>query len=124
MEECPTCEFPLKEMGLRECPKCDYSGGYAPTKKQIQHGVLEVDIAHNGETWDQAKQKLDRAIDDALYYNHAGLKIVHGWGSRTGGYAVIGPRAQSYLRHVAEQHGGRFAVDRNTDGASIVWFNR
>ena len=122
MEECPKCEFPLAAMGLATCPKCDYSGG--GVTRSARNGVLEVDIAHSGETWEVAKAKLDRAIDDALYYNHSGLKIVHGWGAQSGGQSVIAPRAKAYLRHVAEEMGGRYAVDRNTEGASILWFNR
>lgn len=122
MEDCPRCEFPLQAMGLRECPKCGYAGALR-AGKGTQQGVLEVDIAHSGESWEMAKKKLDQALDDALYYNHAGLKVIHGWGSSSGGEAVIGPRAQSYLRHYAEVYGGRFTTDRHTPGASLIWFN-
>ena len=125
MDECPQCEFPIKTMGLTECPKCDYSESENFIKNRTSNlGILEVDIAHSGETWEQAKVKLDKAIDDTLYYGHSGLKVIHGWGSTTGGVAVIGPRAQSYLQHIAEQHGGRFTKDHNTSGASLIWFNR
>ncbi len=111
-------------MGVETCPKCDHAAINSASIKQSLNGTLEVDIAHNGETWERAKEKLDRAIDDALYYRYSGLKVIHGWGSQSGGQAVIGPRAKSYLRHIAEQNGGRFAVDRNTQGVSLVWFNK
>lgn len=108
-------------MELSACPKCDYD---SRPRRQVKLGVLEVDIAHTGETWEQAKAKIDRAFDDALYDRHAGLKIIHGYGSRTGS-SVIGPRAKSYLRHLAEETAGaRFTPDRHTQGASIIWLNR
>lgn len=85
-------------------------------------GVLEVDVAHAGESWEEARLKIERALDQALHWGHKGLKIVHGRGASTG-RAVIAPRAISYLRHLAEQHDGRFARDRHNPGASIIWLN-
>lgn len=101
------------------CPKCDH---VAPSR-QTKQGVLTVDIAHRGETWEIAKEKLQRAFDDALYYDHSCLKVIHGYGSKTGS-SVIAPLAKSYLKHLAEVHGGRFVPDRHTTGASLVWLNR
>ncbi|MEN8694954.1 MAG: hypothetical protein ACN4GG_00575 [Akkermansiaceae bacterium] len=121
MRECVDCGFPLEAMELSACPKCDHDLG---PRRVVELGILEVDIAHAGETWEQAKDKIDRAFDDAIYYRHAGLKIIHGYGSRTG-ISVIGPRARSYMRHLVEKtEGARFASDRHTEGASIIWLNR
>lgn len=85
--------------------------------------MLTVDIAHNGETWEVAREKLQRALEDAVHYDHSCLKVIHGYGSQ-GREAVIGPMAQRYLKHWAESHGGRFVGDRHTQGASLVWLNR
>lgn len=118
---CNECGFPLEAMGLSICPKCDHDAGRGRFTDQ---GILEVDVAHAGETWEEAKAKIDRAFDDALYYRHAALKVIHGYGA-TSGRSVIGPRAKSYLRHLADEtEGARFAGDRRTEGASIVWLNR
>ena len=119
MRECSGCGFPLEAMGLSECPKCD---DYAPISRNTQ-GTLEIDIAHAGETWEQAKAKIDRALNDALYYNHKALKVIHGYGS-SGGKGIIGSQARPYLRMLAERYEGRFATDRNTPGASLIWLNR
>lgn len=99
VRECVECGFPLEAMGVDDCPKCDH--GSSP-RRIAEQGILEVDIAHAGETWEEAKSKIDRAFDDALYYRHSALKVIHGYGS-TSGRSVIGPRAKSYLRHLAEE---------------------
>jgi len=72
---------------MNHCPKCD-----GPASREIREGVLEVDVAHAGETWEQAREKIVKALDQAIHYRHAGLKIVHGYGS-TSGHSIIGPRA-------------------------------
>ncbi|MEO0415246.1 MAG: hypothetical protein AAF226_09875, partial [Verrucomicrobiota bacterium] len=122
MEECDGCGFPIAAMGLQECPKCDYSSGASADQSEL--GVLEIDIAHSGESWEMAKEKMERALDKAMFHRHAGLKVIHGYGSTTGGHSVIGPRAIAYLRRLAEVHGGRYARDRYTPGASLIWLNR
>jgi len=119
MRECSGCGFPVEAMGVTVCPKCDY---VAP-RRSTHQGVLTVDIAHNGESWERALEALKRALDDAIHYDHSCLKVIHGYGS--GGRAsVIGPLAQRYLKHWAEVNGGRFVGDRHTRGASLVWLNQ
>ena len=118
MRLCPECDFPIDHFRMNHCPKCD-----GPASREIREGVLEVDVAHAGETWEQAREKIVKALDQAIHYRHAGLKIVHGYGS-TSGHSIIGPRATAFLRHLAEELGGRYARDRNNRGASIIWLNR
>ncbi|MEO0415502.1 MAG: hypothetical protein AAF226_11180 [Verrucomicrobiota bacterium] len=123
MEECLGCGFPLAAMGVADCPKCDHSV-VTMRADGLRNGILEVDIAHGGETWEQAKEKMERAFDRALFNRHSALKVVHGYGSTTGGHSVIAPRAIAYLRYMATYHGGRYARDRANPGASLVWLNR
>ena len=120
MKECIGCGFPLAAMNLSECPKCDYH----PTTTTQYIGILEVDIAHSGETWEVAKQKIEDSMNKALYYNHRGLKIIHGYGTRTNGKSIIAPRAKAYLQHLAERYGGRYVSDKHNNGVSIVWLNK
>lgn len=103
---------------MRQCPKCD---GFAPG--EVRKGILEVDVAHAGETWEQSREKILDALDQALAGGFRGLKIVHGYGS-TSGQSVIGPRATAYLRHLAGEVDGRYAADRRNRGASVLWLNR
>lgn len=100
------------------CPKCD-----GVTAGRIGRGILEVDVAHSGETWEEAREKILSAFDQAREGGYRGLKIIHGYGSTTG-QAVIAPRATAYLRHLAEQVEGRYTGDRRNQGASVLWFSR
>lgn len=118
MPECPNCGFPIDPERDARCPKCE---GTLRTGSAGQ--LLEVDVAHAGETWEEAAEKIEKAVDQALRWGHRGVKIVHGHGSLTG-RSVIAPRAIALLRHLADTTGGRFAKDRHNPGASILWLNR
>lgn len=118
MRVCRGCQFPLDSFGLEHCPKCD-----STATREVRRGIFEVDIAHRGETWEDAREKIQRALDRALFDGYAALKIVHGYGSLSG-ESIIAPRARAYLRHLAEEIGGRFVGDRHNTGASLIWLNR
>jgi len=100
------------------CPKCDY-----PLRGLRLKGLLEVDVVHSGEDWHRARTKIEKAVDDALYEGHSGVKIIHGYGS-TSGRSALGPRTISLMRSLAERTDGRFTGDRNNPGAHLIWFNR
>lgn len=85
--------------------------------------MLEVDVVHAGESWMQAKEKIERALDHANFRRHKGLKIIHGYGSLSGS-SVIAPQAIAYMRHLAEAQEVRFSKDQHNPGASIIWLNR
>jgi hypothetical protein len=89
----------------------------------MRGSLLEVDVAHAGESWQEAHATIIRALNDAINNNYKGLKIIHGYGSLTG-EAVIGPRAIALMRHLAEEEGGRFVKDQNNPGSSLIWLNR
>lgn len=118
MPDCPHCGFPLDPSRHSNCPKCD-----SAIQALGSAGVLEVDVCHAGETWEEAARKIEQAIDRGVHWGYRGVKIVHGHGASTG-RAVIAPRAVALMRHLAEMAGGRFAKDRSNPGASIVWLNR
>lgn len=88
-----------------------------------RNAMYEVDVAHNGETWELAQQKIIHALDQAVFGHFKGLKVIHGYGSLSGN-SVIAPRAISLMRHLAEQYDGRFAKDQKNPGASIIWLNK
>ena len=103
--------------GTTICPKCD-----ARVHAQLVDEVLVVDVAHRGETWNEAELAIHRAIDRAIQGRYRGLKIIHGYGSGTGGDGVIGRRAKAVLRQWARQHQARYASDRRNPGASLLYF--
>jgi hypothetical protein len=118
MIECPYCEFPLDPARSCACPKCGEN-----VRGVISRGLLEVDVAHAGETWEVAREKIIRAMDQALLHGHGGLKIIHGWGASTG-RSVLSGLAVALMRGLAQRHGGRLAPDRQNPGAHILWLNR
>ena len=115
--ECPSCGFPLDPDRQVECPKCGTS-----IRAGSLFGLLEVDVAHSGESWEGARQKIEQAVDRAIHRGHAGVKIIHGHGAATG-RAIIAPRAVALMKQLAAQTGGTFTKDRHNQGAHLIWFN-
>ena len=116
--ECPNCGFPVEEIRGGTCPKCEtvFRGqGVLP--------VLEVDVVHEGETWYDASEKIERAVYRAIAQGHKGVKIVHGYGAFRG-VSIIRPRAIALMKQLAEKTGGVLAPDRGNPGAHLIWFNR
>ena len=118
MPECPHCGYPANPAEQGECPKCS-----ADLRHAIFRGVFEVDIVHQGETWEQAREKLLRALDYALLHGHKGLKVIHGHGANSG-RAVIANHARALMKAQARRYGGRMANDIGNPGASLLWLNR
>lgn len=121
MLECYRCGFPSHVGNGDSCAKC---GEPFRNRRTATQGLLEIDIAHAGQTWEVAKRMIDSAIDDGLFHGHSGVKIIHGYGSTNGGTSIIGPKAKGYMRHLADEVGGKFTPDRNNPGCSLIWFNR
>lgn len=118
MNTCKHCGFPFDMWSTPVCPKCQTDGDVEGFRQ-----VLEIDVAHAGETWEQAREAIMRGLDQAIYERHKGLRVIHGYGSLTGA-AVIAPRAISLMRHLAEQNDARFTRDQKNEGVSIIWLNR
>jgi DNA-nicking Smr family endonuclease len=89
----------------------------------IFQGLLEVDVAHSGETWDVAREKIIRAVNQAMLHGHSGVKIIHGWGASTG-RSVLSGLAVTLLRGFAQRYGGRLSPDKHNPGAHVLWLNR
>ena len=113
--ECRQCGMEI-DSG-QSCPKCDL-----PAEKQKLDELYTIDVAHNGETADQAEAKIMAALDTCLFEHYKGLKVIHGRGSHRGS-GVIKARATRLMRYLAEKHGGTYALDKRTEGASLIYFN-
>lgn len=114
--ECPSCGFPVERGRDTTCRKCN-----APIREQSLLGLLEVDVVHSGESWETARAKIEAAVDQAIHWGHAGVKIIHGYGASTG-RSIIAPRAISLMRALADRTGGTFTRDRQNPGAHLIWF--
>ena len=112
---CPNCEFPVNPGRLTVCPKC----GESLRDRSLQ-GVLEVDVAHSGETWEVAREKILRAVDRGVMNGHRGVKIIHGYGAGNG-RGVIRTHAVPLLRSLAVKVGGRLSPDKHNPGAHVLW---
>jgi len=117
LKECPNCGIDF-DLDTRSCPKCEL-----PVTEFFQDRLIIVDVAHHGEDWEIAREKIEKAIDEALYLNVKGLKIIHGRGSKHGHTRIIALNTRSLLKSVAKQHGAKLVSDKHTDGAHILYFN-
>ena len=118
MPECSTCGNPLNFASCVECPKCGRS-----LRTFHDQPLLEADVAHSGESWEEARQKIVKAVDRGLFGRHKGVKIIHGHGRSTG-RSLMYSKAIDLLRDLARRTGGRLAQDNVNPGAHILWFNR
>ena len=57
--ECPNCGNPVALRRYAKCAKCD-------TPVHLFRRLLVVNIAHTGERWEEAREKIAKAIDRAL----------------------------------------------------------
>ena len=116
MTSCRTCGNPLSLANRSECAKCgDRNYRYQP--------LLVVDVAHSGGRWEEANQKIVKAVDQGLSESHKGVKIIHGHGRSTG-RSIIRKKAIDLLRELECQTRGRVTQDNGNPGAHILWFNR
>ena len=113
--ECRQCGMELDHW--QDCPKCDL-----PADQQNLDRLFVIDVAHNGESADQAETKIIAAVDTCLYEHYKGIKVIHGRGSHRGS-GIIRARATRLMRHLAEKHGGKYRPDRENEGASLILFN-
>ena len=114
---CPNCEMPVQPHRDGECPKCG-----EPIRDKTLQGLLEVDVAHAGETWDEAREKIIKAVDHGIQYGHSGVKIIHGYGASSGS-SVIRDHTVTLMKSLAVKTGGKLAVDRSNPGAHILWLD-
>ena len=106
--ECGQCGIPLDSV-VKECPKCGQKRAVRQDGKQI----LEVDVAHAGETVERAITKLNQAASEALAGAYQGLKVVHGHGSEHNHTHRIKEAVQKRLTALQNKYGGRLIHDGN-----------
>ena len=104
-----TCGAPLSA-AASHCFKCDRPVALG------RQGVIEVDVAHDGQRTAEAVQQAEDALAEATRTLAAGVRIVHGRGERIS--MAIQGRIRSWIAdgRVARQH----PVSGNP-GATMVW---
>lgn len=117
--ECRNCGFRPPNRTEDVCRKCD-----TPFRGEIVDDLYVVDVAHDGETVDEAIGKTTRAVSDALLLSFKGVKIIHGYGSGKGYPARISAAVRPLLEQLARDHSADLVQDRHTRGAQILYFQR
>ena len=115
------CSFCGKPLGINDKKTCPVCGN--EILRYHLNGTYEIDVAHDNETWLDAKEKIDKGINHVLKNNIARLRIIHGWGSGDGHTNVIKNKAILYLREQAMALGAKYLTDKNNKGASFLDFN-
>ncbi len=97
------------------CPKCE-----TDLRARLTKQIHVVDVAHQGESWDQAERKIHDACNVALFGGYRGLKVIHGHGD---GRGIIRSKAVPLMKALAKRYGGRFADDQQNPGAHLIYFD-
>lgn len=92
---CPYCETPQRPVA--SSPSSARPGQSAPPPCQT------VDIESGLPTVDEALAKFDRALFLAQQRGTPLLRVIHGWGSSTGGASQIRPAIRRHLAALAER---------------------
>ena len=100
------------------CPKCDTA-----VREVFLNDLYVVDVAHSGETWEVAKDKIEAACSAAIFGRHKGVRVIHGYGSSRGHTSEIKKRAIPFLNRMARRYGGKVVPDRRNPGAHLLYFN-
>lgn len=112
--ECGQCGIPLDTLA-KECPKC----GEKRAVRQDRKKILEVDVAHAGETVEKALAKLNQAASEAFSGAYMGLRVVHGYGSGHNHTHLIKEEVRKRLLALQERYGGKLIQDGNP--GAIQW---
>ena len=105
---------PVKDV---ECPKCGEQ-----IRERASCNLHEKDVAHNGETCEEAIEKTKKAIDYALLWRCRGVKIIHGKGGRGG--MSIASNVIPLMKMLSRKNDWRCVQDRDNCGAHIIWFHK
>ncbi len=112
--ECPNCGCDVDRKDRGQCPKCRF--------KVHEFEFLEVDIAHNGERWLEARDKILTALGQAFFFGFEGLKLIHGYGSRPGHTSSIRCKTLDFLKWIENQYSATVRADHSNPGVHFVLF--
>ena len=107
MKVCETCGEPIAA-AARTCPYCGTAQAAGPAPRRDAPDIESLDIERGLPTVDEALARLDRLFAAALARGTPLLRVVHGYGSKTGGNAPI--------RHAARVRMGRWLAEGRIRG--------
>ena len=111
-EYCPRCDCDLDDLWD------DYYDNLPINRLYI------ADVAHDGESLEEAKYKVEKAVEIAKFYNYKGVKIIHGYGSKRGHSHIIHDNIVPFLRQLSNRYNIKLTADKQTKGAHIIFLKR
>jgi len=113
----PFCGIPV-DPADQTCPKCDTSLHDVFSKQ-----YLEIDVAHAGQTREDARLQIEEGLNAALLHRYRGLRVIHGFGGSNRNRGVIAREARYLMQRIAERKGYGFRPDGENPGAHIIDFD-
>ena len=114
--DCNICGFLLSKYD-KICPKCETA--ISSIIQKNEH--YEIDISHNGQTWEQAREEFLKAIAFSQKHRYESIRIIHGYGS-AGGNSVIKDYVLTMLKMYKEKYGWKYQQCPNNKGSHIMKF--
>lgn len=108
---CPVCGYIPDSLAVTTCPKCD-----AKIYEARSATCLQFDIAHHGQTVEQALAQIDNALNRAILMRASRIRFVCGYGSGAGHTSIIKVQALHYLRRLAASRGYRVETPAHNPG--------
>ncbi|MEC7605788.1 MAG: Smr/MutS family protein [Pseudomonadota bacterium] len=114
----PDCGIPVDPSKLT-CPKCD-----TDLHNALSEQFYEIDVAHNGQTREEAKVEIEEGLNTALLCRFRGLKVIHGYGSGSSKRGAIAREATRFMEILAARKGYGFRQDGFNRGAHLIDFGQ
>lgn len=112
---CPFCGYIPDNLAVTICPKCD-----SHIYEAVEDSCLEVDVAHRGQSAEDAIRQIDDSISRAILLKKTRIRFVCGYGSAPGHTAIIRARTLPHLKRMAARHGYRILTPPQNPGEIIV----
>ena len=113
----PDCGIPIDPSAL-SCPKCD-----TPLRQSLSRYYFEIDVAHAGQTREDARQQIAEGLNEALLFGYKGLRVIHGHGGAHRSRGTIAREAKYILQQLATAKGYKLKPDGNNMGAHLIDFD-
>ena len=97
MKPCDVCGEPIAP-GSAVCPYCEAPQAPAAGARAAGPAVRNADIEAGLPTVAEAQRRLDAQLDRARADGVRVVRVVHGWGSRSGGGGKIRPAVRQWLQ--------------------------
>ncbi len=103
MKTCDTCGEPIAPRSSL-CPYCQTPQRPDPSAPPDGPPLRDLDIEAGLPTVPEALRRLESQLDRARRDRVRVLRVIHGWGSASGGGGKIRPAARAWLQQQLDEH--------------------